>query len=59
MSAPTTNIDRQKRRHRGVLAWMAIATGFVGLMFIVFYAMATNDDEAETTTPAATVSEEG
>ena len=32
MSAPQTNIDKQKRRHRGPLVGMAVVVTFVGLL---------------------------
>ena len=55
MSAPMTNIEKQKSRHSGVLRGMAIATGFVALLFGAFYFSATDDDPTDdgVTTPAA------
>jgi hypothetical protein len=34
MSAPQTNIERQKRRHAGPLLGMLAGVGFVALLFI-------------------------
>lgn len=55
MSAPTTNIEKQKSRHSGVLRGIAVATGFVAILFAVFYFMVTNDDPTDDgiATPAA------
>jgi NhaP-type Na+/H+ or K+/H+ antiporter len=34
MSAPNTNLEKQKRRHRGPLIGMALALVFVGALFL-------------------------
>lgn len=34
MSAPHTNIEKQKRRHRGPLIGMAAVVAFVGAIFL-------------------------
>ena len=58
MSAPTTNVEKQKKRHAGVLSWMAICVAIVVVMFGIFYAMTTSDDPAETAPTAPAVTEE-
>lgn len=47
MSAPSTNVEKQKSRHAGVLRWMAIAVGAVIAMFVVFYTMVTNENSSD------------
>lgn len=36
MSAPKTNIEHQKRNHRGPLIGIALALVVVGIIFVVF-----------------------
>ncbi|MEO1138166.1 MAG: hypothetical protein AAFW87_01810 [Pseudomonadota bacterium] len=59
MSAPSTNIERQKKRHNAALAWMAVAVGLVGIFFIGFYVLATDADDTATPMPAATGQSDG
>lgn len=53
MSAPQTNIEKQKRRHRGPLIGMALATIF-GVAMIFFWLMheASNGANPGTAPPA-------
>ncbi len=55
MSAPTTNVEKQKSRHAGVLRGIGVVCGFVAIIFVVYYAMATSEEPEEAPTPAATV----
>lgn len=58
MSAPQTDLDRQKRRHRGPLIGIVAALIFAGLLFVIFLGDATAPDDsllgdgATTTVPA-------
>ena len=63
MSAPQTNIEKQKRRHRGPLIGMALVTIF-GVAMIFFWLMGESANSkkrdflqpaGEETTPAAPV----
>lgn len=37
MSAPNTNIEKQKGRHKGPLVGIAIALAFAAVLFIAFF----------------------
>ncbi|MGK7754225.1 MULTISPECIES: hypothetical protein [unclassified Roseovarius] len=45
MSAPETNLERQKKRHIGPLGGMLLVVAFVSILFGVFYILATSGDE--------------
>ena len=47
MSAPTTNVEKQKSRHSGVLRGMALVCGFAAVLFGIYYIVATSDDPAD------------
>lgn len=47
MSAPTTNVEKQKSRHAGVLRGLAAICVFVVVIFGIWYAMATTDDPTD------------
>jgi hydrogenase/urease accessory protein HupE len=47
MSAPTTNLEKQKRRHRPALKGMAITVAFVAALFLGYLTVL-----AERSTPA-------
>ena len=38
MSAPDTNIDKQKKRHKGPLGGIALALIFAGILFVGYVA---------------------
>jgi hypothetical protein len=44
MSAPQTNLERQKRRHRGPLIGMAVGLIVVGILFVLFLGDTSNED---------------
>ncbi|APX10531.1 hypothetical protein [Tateyamaria omphalii] len=44
MSAPNTNIDRQKKRHRPALWGMAVVAVFAGLVFFLNVAFSVDGD---------------
>ena len=44
MSAPRTNIDKQKRRHRPALLGIAAAAAFAALMFFLNATSAVDED---------------
>jgi len=46
MSAPKTNIERQKRNHRGPLIGMAVALFAVGALFVIFLGNETSPDSS-------------
>lgn len=52
MSAPDTNIEKQKRRHRGPLVGMAIGVGFALLLLLglISWLAANGESPAETGT---------
>ena len=57
MSAPQTNIDKQKRRHRGPLFGIAAAVAF-GVMLMAYWLVdeaATADSPGQNAAPAATI----
>lgn len=45
MSAPDTNIEKQKRRHKGVLIGIAGAVIFAGVMFFLNITSAVVEDD--------------
>lgn len=56
MSAPDTNIETQKKRHRGPLSGIALGLTFAGLLFaglLIWTAYAA--DRATATSPAEAV----
>ncbi|MCC1493882.1 hypothetical protein [Cognatishimia sp. F0-27] len=52
MSAPDVNIEKQKRRHKGPLAGIAIVVLAVGA-FVIFSSQAPENDLPETAAGAA------
>ncbi|MGR3435169.1 MAG: hypothetical protein ACU0CO_09830 [Shimia sp.] len=36
MSAPDTNVEKQKRRHRGPLRGIAFAVAFAGVLLVLY-----------------------
>ena len=46
MSAPETNLERQKKRHIGPLGGMLLVVAFAAILFGVFYILATDGEEA-------------
>lgn len=46
MSAPQTNLDRQKRRHRGPLIGIVAALIVAGLLFVVFFGDVTAPEDS-------------
>jgi len=57
MSAPQTNLEKQKRRHKGPLIGMAVGL-IVGVLLMIYWGAAGSDDIAtppdaqDTTAPA-------
>lgn len=45
MSAPETNLERQKKRHIGPLGGMLLVVAFAAILFGVFYILATDGEE--------------
>lgn len=46
MSAPQTNPERQRRRHRGPLIGIVVALIFAGLLFVIFLGDATAPEDS-------------
>jgi molybdopterin-guanine dinucleotide biosynthesis protein A len=55
MSAPQTNIDRQKRRHRGPLIGILAGLAFVAILFFFYLGDTATPDESLLNEPTAPV----
>ena len=59
MSAPDTNLDKQKRRHWGPIFGITAALAVAGALFLTFFGSQTElfEDDAAAAVPATTASE--
>ena len=62
MSAPSTNIEKQSKRHRPAIWGMIAVAIFAGVLFLAYLANLAadgNEPGVETTAPAAATSTDG
>ena len=62
MSAPSTNVEKQAKRHRPAIWGITAAGGFAAVLFLAYLANLAaqgNEPGEETTTPAAAATSDG